>query len=188
MTFDDGPYAYTRQLLKILRRMDTKATFFVVGEMVDKEEYGSILQEVAREGHQVASHSYTHPHLNTLTDEQLSNEISKTSDAIFRRIGKRVNYFRCPYGECDDRVLGKLFDQGYRVIDWNLDTLDWTGKSPREIIGSYRDGIQSESTSGAYISLQHDIQPNTIAVVSQLIKVVREKGYRLTTVAECMGE
>ncbi|KAJ9085610.1 hypothetical protein DSO57_1012191 [Entomophthora muscae] len=189
MTFDDGPYIYTRQLLSILRRLRVKATFFVVGEMVDNDDYGSILAEMAAEGHQIASHSYTHPHLNELSHDRLVEEIAKTSTAIERRLGTRVNYFRCPYGECDDRVLSVLGGMGYKVINWNLDTLDWTGKSTADILAVYRDSLNDVNPrSSAFISLQHDIQPNTIAVVSRLIKTVRDKGFRLTTVKECMGE
>ncbi|KAI0236985.1 hypothetical protein L0F63_001025 [Massospora cicadina] len=188
MTFDDGPSQYTPQLLGILRSMNVTSTFFVVGEMVDSY-YGEVLSEMVADGHHLASHTYSHPHLNQLNDELIVKEIVSTAEAIERRVGFRPDYFRCPYGECDERVLSILGNFGYKVINWNLDTLDWANKSSDQIAAAYQDGlVGADPTTSTYISLQHDIQKNTIPAVSQIIQIVRDKGFKLTTVKECMGE
>jgi peptidoglycan/xylan/chitin deacetylase (PgdA/CDA1 family) len=187
MTFDDGPYEYSPQLLAGLKRYNVKATFFLVGELVENPDYAKFVQQMVLDGHQVASHTYTHPHLNSLSDAEIEEEIQKSQDAIYDAIGYRVTFFRCPYGECDDRVVSILETKGYKIIHWNLDTKDWDGKTSDEIVSVYEDTLQSSnSETDSFIALEHEIAPETVAALPELIRKVRRSGYQLVTVANCI--
>ncbi|KXN67764.1 carbohydrate esterase family 4 protein [Conidiobolus coronatus NRRL 28638] len=187
MTFDDGPYDYSPQVLSSLKRYNVKATFFLVGELVTNPSYIRFVKQMIMEGHQVASHTFTHPHLNSLSDEQLAEEIQKSEDAIYQAIGYRITYFRCPYGECDSRVVGILKGRNYKVVNWNLDTLDWQNRDSNQILSAYNTNLDSASSQTAsWIALEHEIVPQTVSVLPQLIRKVRSTGYRFVTVANCI--
>src|SRR3954454_14720254 len=97
MTFDDGPSAtLTPKLLDLLAAPRMKATFFVLGEMV--AEHPEILARAAREGHEIASHSWSHPNLAKMSQEGVRSQLQRTDDGINSAIGKRPTLFRPPYG------------------------------------------------------------------------------------------
>src|SRR5678810_671717 len=97
MTFDDGPSAtLTPKLLDILAAHNIKATFFVLGEMV--AEHPEILARAAREGHEIASHSWSHPNLAKMSQEGVRSQLQRTDDEIKTAAGKRPTLFRPPYG------------------------------------------------------------------------------------------
>ena len=97
LTFDDGPNAtLTPKLLDMLAARHLKATFFVVGQ--NAAEFPEILKRAAREGHEIASHSWSHPNLGKMSDEAVRRELQKTDDAIVAAIGKRPTLMRPPYG------------------------------------------------------------------------------------------
>ncbi|OAD66931.1 carbohydrate esterase family 4 protein, partial [Phycomyces blakesleeanus NRRL 1555(-)] len=122
LTFDDGPSNYTSELLDILDEYRIKATFCVLGSNVKR--YPQVLQRIFQSGHQIASHTYSHPHLMSLTNEEIIYEIKATEEAIRDAIGIKPKYIRPPFGEADDRVKGLLRTMGYRVLMWNVDPTD----------------------------------------------------------------
>src|SRR6185436_1535956 len=97
MTFDDGPSAtLTPKLLDLLAAHHIKATFFVLGEMV--AEHPEILARAAREGHEIASHSWSHPNFAKMSQESVRSQLQRTDDEIKNTTGKRPTLFRPPYG------------------------------------------------------------------------------------------
>src|SRR4051794_910680 len=97
LTFDDGPHTtLTPKLLDLLAARHIKATFFVLGECV--EQNPQILQRAAKEGHEIANHSWSHPQLNRLSDEAARSQLKRTDDLIRSLIGVRPTHFRPPYG------------------------------------------------------------------------------------------
>src|SRR4029450_3278646 len=102
MTFDDGPSAtLTPKLLDLLAAHHIKATFFVIGENV--AEYPEIVARAAREGHEIASHSWSHPNLAKMSDESVRRQLRQTDDAIRNATGKRPTLLRPPYGPITER-------------------------------------------------------------------------------------
>ena len=102
MTFDDGPSAMlTPKLLDILAAHHIKATFFVLGEMV--AEHPEILARAAQEGHEIASHSWSHPNLAKMSQEGVRSQLQRTDDEIKSATGKRPTLFRPPYGSITER-------------------------------------------------------------------------------------
>src|SRR6266496_5933973 len=145
MTFDDGPSAMlTPKLLDILAAHHIKATFFVLGEMV--AEHPEILARAAQEGHEVASHSWSHPNLAKMSQEGVRSQLQRTDDEIKSATGKRPTLFRPPYGSITEREKRWIHDEfGYDIILWDVDPLDWKRPGPTVV----RNRILKETRSGS---------------------------------------
>ena len=92
MTFDDGPSAtLTSKLLDLLAAHHIKATFFVIGEKI--AEFPEIVARAAREGHEIASHSWSHPNLAKMSQESVRSQLQRTDDAIKSATGNVRLYF-----------------------------------------------------------------------------------------------
>lgn len=97
LTFDDGPAnPYTLEILDILDRFSTKATFFCIGENI--AQHPDIVSEISRRGHSIGNHSYHHHILPFLPPEKILEEIKKTSQIIQEITGKNEKWFRFPKG------------------------------------------------------------------------------------------
>ena len=101
----------------------------MVGDWIDK--FPEAVKKINEQGHEIASHSNTHPHVNNLSYEENIEEIEKSNDKIEKLTGKRTKIYRAPYGEYNDTVIKAANDKGYYTIQWNLDTLDYTGLTRR---------------------------------------------------------
>ncbi|MCF6410772.1 polysaccharide deacetylase family protein [Pseudalkalibacillus salsuginis] len=185
LTFDDGPEnIYTPQILEILRQKGVKATFFVVGERAKK--YPEQLRQIYREGHVIGNHTWDHPHLPELTDQQFNENIQSTSAEIEKIIGFKPDLFRPPFGEIEDRQIAMLNKQGYRSIMWTADTKDWTGAPAEEIVSRLK-----QDASPGVIALQHNYhvagQFETVKALPQIIDELRAQGYEFVTVPTLLG-
>jgi peptidoglycan/xylan/chitin deacetylase (PgdA/CDA1 family) len=182
MTFDDGPNAtLTPKLLDLLAAHHMKATFFVVGE--NAAEYPEILKRAAREGHEIANHSWSHPNLGKMGDEGVRRELQKTDDAIKAAIGTRPTLMRPPYGSITARQKEWIHrDFGYRIIIWDVDPLDW--KRPGPSVVTHR--ILNEAKPGSII-LAHDIHPPTIEAMPATFDQLEAKGFKFVTVSELLA-
>ena len=112
-------------ILKTLEKNKVKITFFMVGDWIEK--FPEAAKKIHEAGHEIASHSNTHPHVNNLSYEENIEEIEKCNDKIESITGKRTQIYRAPYGEYNNTVVQAAQDKGYFCIQWNLDTLDYTG-------------------------------------------------------------
>ncbi len=101
----------------------------MVGDWIEK--FPETVKKIHEAGHEIASHSDTHPHVNNLSYEKNIEEIEKSNDKIERITGKRTKIYRAPYGEYNNTVIQAAQDNGYFCIQWNLDTLDYTGLTRR---------------------------------------------------------
>ena len=120
LTFDDGPTQFTYQVLDMLRKHNRTATFFVTGSQV--KQYPDIVKYTAEQGHEIGVHTWSHPWLTSLTNDQIVAEALWTADAIFDIIGLTPKYFRPPFGDIDPRVRAILSAMGFKVIVWNRDS------------------------------------------------------------------
>lgn len=123
LTFDDGPYIYTAEALDILSRNGVKATFFIVGANGGKGQindpasgYVPIVKRMWDEGHQVASHTWSHQDMTTLSKQQRRDQIIKNEIAIASILGVVPTYFRPPYAKLNVDVLSDLKALGYHVV------------------------------------------------------------------------
>lgn len=115
----------TEELINILGKYDVKATFFVVGEWVDK--YPESVKALSDAGHEIMNHSDSHPHMTELSAEKKTEQINKCSTKIENITGVRPILFRAPYGDYDNSVVKTVRDCGCYCIQWSVDTLATLG-------------------------------------------------------------
>lgn len=179
MTFDDGPSAtLTPKLLDLLAAHHVKATFFVIGENV--AEYPDIVARAAREGHEIASHSWSHPNLAKMSDEGVRRQLRQTDEAIKNATGTRPTLFRPPYGSITEREKRWIHDEfGYQIVLWDVDPYDWKRPGPAVV----RNRILQETRPGSIV-LSHDIHPGTIEAMPSTFDALEAKGFKFVTVSE----
>jgi peptidoglycan-N-acetylglucosamine deacetylase len=179
MTFDDGPSAtLTPKLLDLLAAHHIKATFFVIGENV--AEHPEIVARAAREGHEIANHSWSHPNFGKMSDESVRRQVQQTDDAIRNATGKRPTLLRPPYGSITAREKRWIHDEfGYDIILWDVDPYDWKRPGPAVV----RTRILKETRPGSIV-LSHDIHPGTIEAMPSTFDELEAKGFKFVTVSE----
>ncbi|KAK4101219.1 carbohydrate esterase family 4 protein [Parathielavia hyrcaniae] len=187
LTYDDGPYEYTSQLVDILDEAGAKATFFFTGTL-----YGCIYDQAAAvkkayaSGHQIASHTWTHPDLGTLSESEIRSEMTQLEEAFVNLIGKKPAYMRPPYLATGGAVLPTLKSMGYKVVNADVDSQDWNGKTPAESAEFFE---QAGADGNGHIPLMHETYASTVQTLTPwLIEWARENKLKLVTVAECLGD
>ncbi len=184
LTFDDGPHPeYTAKLLDILSKYGIQVTFFCIGQHVN--DLADLVKREADEGHLVANHTFTHPHLPQLDDAAVSKELGDTNAAIQTAIGDAPAYFRPPYGETDDRVNALAEALGLTPIIWSVDSNDWQGPGADAI---YNTLMTAQNGS---IILCHDAvatSDQTLAAVDRAIPDLLAKGFSFVTIADMLTD
>ncbi|KAB2813006.1 polysaccharide deacetylase family protein [Pimelobacter simplex] len=180
LTFDDGPVSDTNRLLRVLRRADAPATFFVLGQQV--QTYPETLARVARQGHEIGIHTWDHRQLTTLRPRKIRGELVRSQLLVEQVTGHKPTLFRPPYGASDARVLRIARSLGLAQVLWSVDTLDWKNRAVRPILAKVRSGARP-----GRIILMHDIHRTSVDAVPRVIKLLRRKGYHLVTVSELLG-
>lgn len=112
----------TQQLIDIMAKYNVKATFFVVGEWVDK--YPESVKALHDAGHEIMSHSNDHAHFNSLSTDEIIADLNACNDKIEAVTGVRPTLFRCPYGEYDDHVINAVRSMGIEPIQWDVEHLE----------------------------------------------------------------
>jgi len=179
MTFDDGPSAtLTPKLLDLLAAHHIKATFFVIGENV--AEHPDIVARAAREGHEIANHSWSHPNLAKMSDDGVRRQLWQTDAAIKSAAGTRPTLLRPPYGSITEREKRWIHDEfGYQIVLWDVDPYDWKRPGPAVV----RNRILQETRPGSIV-LSHDIHPGTIEAMPSTFDALEAKGFKFVTVSE----
>lgn len=177
LSFDDGPHPeYTPQVLALLAKYEATATFFVIGKHIYGNE--NLLKQIIAEGHSIGNHSYSHSFFIDFKNVQgFKEELNQTAELVFNIIGKRMKLFRPPYGVTTPNLAkaAKLLD--YRIIGWNIRSLDTT-KDSAEVITQR---VQSQIKSGAIILL-HDTSDKTIQVLERTLNFAQTNGYKVVSV------
>ncbi len=175
LTFDDGPYPpTTERILDTLDMYNSKATFFVLGNMI--WQYPQTLKRADDLGMQIGNHSYYHPHLPLCTWDKVIDEINMTNYDARLVIGHNLTMMRPPHGETNDMVREAI---GMPIIKWSLDTLDWQNLNSGTIYNTIMDNV----TDGDII-LMHDTIDCTATAVEWIVPDLLERGFQLVTVEE----
>jgi len=181
LTFDDGPHSgKTEALLSILKEEGVPATFFIVGKMADR--YPDLLQEIDRQGHELANHTYTHPRLTGVDNEVILDELTRTRQSILRLTGKETHFYRPPGGMYNRRTLKCATKAGFRMVLWSVQTRDVGGATESEI---YHRIVRGAGDGG--IVLMHSGVPATMKALPGAIRELRRQGYQFVTVSELIG-
>jgi peptidoglycan-N-acetylglucosamine deacetylase len=187
LTFDDGPASpFTEEILDILSSKRVPATFFVCGKNV--ERYPEIVRRIAREGHTLGNHTFSHPFLYFRSRRMIADEIDRTQSAIESITGVRPTVFRPPYGGRWLGLMQVLRTRGMKLVMWSATGYDW--KAPRE--GILRSALK-EITPGAIVLLHdgHNVrQPaeinrsSTVQALPEIIDRARDAGFEFVPLNE----
>ena len=165
------------QILEILKNNDTKITFFIVGEWAEK--YPEAVKKIHEAGHDIGTHSNTHPHVKKLSMEKNIEEIKQGAEKITQITGEKIELYRTPYGEYNNTVIKSATESGYYPIQWDIDTLDYEGKTGDETWQRIKDKIKNGS-----IILSHNGTKHTAESLDMLIKNIKSSGYEIVKISD----
>jgi len=171
--------SFTPEILEILRNNNLKTTFFLTGFWVEK--YPEMVQKIAEEGHEIGNHTYSHPHLNALSEEQIREELETVNKMVLELTDQKPVLFRPPFGEYNNKVVSVAEKAGYRPIQWSVDSLDWQelGKEPMV------DRVLTLLHPGAIV-LFHNNARYTVEALPEIIASVQEQGYQIIPISELL--
>ncbi|MEA5039736.1 MAG: polysaccharide deacetylase family protein [Clostridiaceae bacterium] len=169
----------TQQLIDILGKYNIKATFFVVGEWVDK--YPESVKALADAGHEIMNHSNDHPYFTKLSTDEMTAQLNTCNDKIEALTGVRPVLFRPPYGDYNDKVILTVRGLGMEPIQWDVDSLDWKNPTPENICKRVLSRVQPGS-----IILFHNAAQNTPAALPSVINGLIQKGYAIVPVSQLL--
>jgi len=176
LTFDDGPHkTITPRLLDALDERNVRVTFFLVGRSI--EYYPEIAERAAKEGHQLANHSYSHPWFTKLGHSEINNEINSTNELIFNASGKTDAMVRIPYGAIS-KTVQQLTDAP--IIQWSVDPANGYMDASEELM---KKNILSTASDGAIVIL-HDTNEKNLNVAIYAIDELLAEGYEFVTLDE----
>ena len=175
LTYDDGPSENTAKLLDALERHNAKATFFVVGKD-QVEYYHDNMVRAAELGMEIGNHTWDHPWLNQLSQDEIRNEISKNDDLIESYIGRRTSLLR-PTGGGISRDLINAVDMP--MIQWDVDSLDWEHLSAEKTT----ERIKSLVKDGSVV-LMHDLFAPAADAAEDYLSWLESEGYKMVTISE----
>ncbi|CBX99804.1 hypothetical protein IAQ61_002963 [Plenodomus lingam] len=202
LTYDDGPQkVFTSHILDVLDSYGAKATFFVTGNNINKgqidttPEFVADIKRMDSEGHQIASHTWTHLDLSAVSQLDRKNQMWKNEMAIRNIIGKIPTYMRPPYSSCTGQCETDMADLGYHVIYFDVDTDDYNQDSPAQIQNSkhwFRGNITqngAKPASSQWLEIGHDIHEQTaMNLTDYMLSTLTQLGYKGVTVGDCLGD
>ncbi|MEU9215931.1 polysaccharide deacetylase family protein [Streptomyces sp. NPDC048376] len=181
LTFDAGPSENSARLLDILKEKQVPATFFLLGKR-HIDTYPELVRRMAAEGHEVASHTWTHKILTDAEPDEIRDELERPNKEIERLTGKRPTLMRPPQGRTDDTVHDISRELGLAEVLWTVTAKDYKTNdsdliTERVLDQSSRDGI----------ILLHDIYDGTVPAVPGIIDALKKRGYVFVTVPQLMA-
>ena len=168
---------YTRQILDILDKYQVKTTFFLVGFWIDK--YPELVKEISERGHDVGNHSTNHPYMSKLSEEQILKELNTTGNKIKDITGKTSILFRPPYGDYNDRLIRTCIENGYYVIQWDVDSLDWKELGIQPVV----DRVTRNVNNGSIV-LFHNNAKYVIEYLPLVLEKLQGEGYEIVPISE----
>ncbi len=189
LTFDDGPNdPYTFHLLEVLAKHEVKATFFMIGRYVRQRP--EIAAAVAREGHVIGNHTFSHPNLIFRTPAQVRSEIAACERALDDAVDRHhAPLFRPPWGARTPLVLRTVRQMGMTPVMWSVTSYDWRAASAadvrQEVTRQVRGGDVILLHDGGHRQIGVD-RSYTVQAVDDLIVRYKEQGYAFRTISEMM--
>lgn len=178
LTFDDGPHpVYTQKLLALLQRENVKATFFVIGKMVERQP--DLLRAIDQAGMEVGNHTFSHVTLTKIPLVEAETEYRANNDIVQKVIGKSMRFCRPPGGDYDAEVITAATKNQLTTVLWTDDPGDYANPG---------DNVIEQRTlarlSNGGIILLHDGVQQTLDVLPQIIAYAKKNGYRFVTCSE----
>ncbi len=168
---------HTQTLLDILENNGVRCTFFAVEFWVKK--FPALAQKIVDAGHELGTHSRSHPYMSKLSKEEIQSELETSCKAIEETTGVRPILFRCPYGDYNNLVIDTAKEQNLFTIQWDVDSLDWKNLSASEIAIRVVGGVKNGS-----IILCHNNGANTAKALPLILSSLQNKGYTFVPISQ----
>ena len=182
LTFDDGPHpGKVESLLGLLNQLDVKATFFVVGKMVEKHPELIRMEEAA--GDEIADHSFSHVNLSKIPEDEVQIEYSACKDLLRHITGKDPMFCRPPGGQATPEVMRAAAKCDLTTAMWSDDPKDYANPGPDAIL----ERTLQHATPGGIILL-HEGVDETMEVLPTLVNTLRGEGYRFVTMSQLAAD
>ncbi|KAK5097722.1 hypothetical protein LTR70_000563 [Exophiala xenobiotica] len=196
LSFDDGPSNYTNDVLDVLRAHNATATFFLGGILNGRGQldvdWVPVVRRMITDGHQIGSHTWSHPNLDLLSSEQRADEMHKNERAIANIIGKIPTFMRPPMSQCNTDCEEDMRALGYHVVQWEYDSRD--SEDPLPSMEAMTDdnlmaAMDRTDVNGSMFIIQHDIHGNAARVADSLLTNMHANrtGWEAVPVVECIG-
>ena len=169
----------TDTLFEILAKHNVKATFFLVGDWVRK--YPEEVKRIASGGHDIGNHSDKHPHMASMSKEQIKEDVMRAHHSTKELLGIDMTLFRPPFGEYNNTVMEALKECGYYVIQWDVDSLDWKEYGRQPLIDTV---LKHKNLGNGSIILMHNNAKYTKDALESIIIGLKEQGYEMVPLSE----
>lgn len=164
-------------IIDTLEVNEVKATFFTVGDWVKK--YPDAVKALSDSGMEVGNHSNSHAHVNKMSYGENLEDMTRCNDKIKEITGMDVKFYRGPYGEYNNTVISVAEELNMKVIQWNIDTLDYEGKTVDEMCKRIKKSLRNGS-----IILMHNDTKHTAEGLQQIIDTIQSEGYEIVPLDE----
>lgn len=169
----------TMQILDILDEYDVKTTFFLVD--IWTQRFPELVKEIAARGHEIGNHSTSHPQMSKLSREKIREELKEMSDQAEALTGVRPTLFRPPYGDYDNDVVQVARAEGYEVIQWSVDSLDWKNRGAQDLLDKSTRNVKSGD-----IVLFHNDSKYILDALPAILKSYREQGLKIVPISQIL--
>jgi peptidoglycan-N-acetylglucosamine deacetylase len=170
----------TEGIMEVLKSYGVNATFFLVGFWVEK--YPDLTKKISENGFEIGTHSYNHPDMVKLNKNQMKEELISSCDIIEKTTQKKVKLFRPPYGSYNNTLITTCEELNLQAIQWDVDTLDWKGLKPNEVLKRVNSKIKSGS-----IILCHNNADYVIESTKLILERLKSLNYQVVSVGELVG-
>lgn len=174
LTYDDGPAIHTDEIMNILKKYNSSATFFMVGSRIPV--YKNIVDKMSKLGFQMANHTYSHPWLANMSSKDIKNQVKKCNENIKKYGNQNASVIRTPGGQINEKIKSNV---GMPIILWSIDTRDW---ATRNATNTYN--VVVSNVHDGDIVLMHDLHESTKFASKKIIPKLVKKGFQLITVEE----
>lgn len=200
LTFDDGPYEWTRAVAESMDEAGFKATFFFVGKLYKRQlgwtrrmddertQYPELLRSLHKRGHQLASHTWTHEDLEELKRGDRLQQMRDNAQAFRNVLGVVPTYMRPPKGHCGTTCLEDMKTLKYHTILWDINPEDWKYNS-EDTWNETTKRFDRDLSAGGSIAVCHDVEMYTAQkLVPHMISELEKRGLKGVTVGECLAD
>lgn len=164
-------------ILEILDKYEAKATFFMLGQWA--EDNPDAVKMIADAGHEIGTHSNTHPDMAKISTEEIKKELTRSCERIEKAGGGSPSLFRAPSGSYSNELVKTAQELGFTTIQWDVDSRDWKDLSADKMVDSITSNVQKGS-----IILFHSGKKNTLEALPQILEILKNSGYSFVKVSE----
>jgi len=177
ITFDDGIHPeFTPKVLKLLKKYDAKATFFLIGNQLESQQ--EILKDIIQQGHTLGNHTYSHSNnFGFLKTEEVISELQHTYAIVEKMVGLKMNLYRPAFGVTNPRINKAVQSLNLMTIGWSIRSLDTTKISKEKILHRVTKNIKKGD-----VILLHDTSQKTVEVLEQLLVFLEKRKFKSVTV------